>query len=176
VNPFEAWVRIRAFDPIVPPEVFAKAQAKLDRSRRRRTAEELLASLRVLLRRHGSLSAALINRAHTTASVETYRKRFGSLTAAYAAIGYFAPRAERLTEPFEAERALQALRAAYARHGRLSAALINHDPQLFSADTYYNRFGSLTKAYELAGLPFRRGLLVAAAKRQQKMRAAIPET
>jgi DNA invertase Pin-like site-specific DNA recombinase len=87
-NAPEKWVRVQVFDPIVTPTIFARAQAKLARSRRRRTRPELLAALRALLRTQGRLSASVIKRSAATPSVGAYLNNFGSLKAAYEAIGY----------------------------------------------------------------------------------------
>lgn len=88
-NPPETWVRLQVFDPIIPPEVFLRVQAKLhEQVRSRCTRDKLLAALRVLLKERGRLSAALINRSPVTPSVGTYANQFGRLTAAYDAIGY----------------------------------------------------------------------------------------
>ena len=88
-NPPETWVRLQVFDPIIPPELFARVQAKLrEKSRPRRSREALLSALRALLKKHGRLSAALIKRSPETPCVGVYAKQFGRLTAAYDAIGY----------------------------------------------------------------------------------------
>jgi hypothetical protein len=52
------------------------------------TDEALLDDLRRLLAARGKLSASLIEASELTRSPKTYIRRFGSLIAAYARIGY----------------------------------------------------------------------------------------
>jgi hypothetical protein len=52
------------------------------------TDEELLDELRQLLARRGKLTMSLIEASQVTRSPNAYIRRFGSLTAAYARIGY----------------------------------------------------------------------------------------
>ncbi|WP_367254421.1 hypothetical protein [uncultured Phenylobacterium sp.] len=60
-----------------------------DRPRHRTaTDDELLEDLRRLLDEHGKLTMSLIEASPITRSPNTYVRRFGSLTAAYARIGY----------------------------------------------------------------------------------------
>ncbi|MBB3122198.1 recombinase family protein [Pseudoduganella violacea] len=47
----------------------------------------------------------------------------------------------------------QQLQALYAKHGRVSAALIDADPRLPSAHAVRAQFGTLATAYAIAGLP-----------------------
>lgn len=82
------WVRVQVFDPIVPPDLFERAQARLGTVRSRQDRRQMLASLKALLRENGRLSAALIERSRETPCVASYQKHFGSLMRAYAAIGY----------------------------------------------------------------------------------------
>lgn len=56
------------------------------------------------------------------------------------------------------ETLLDMLRMVHRENGKVSTDLINHDARLPSATTFTNRFKSLTKAYELAGVaPHPRG-------------------
>lgn len=87
-NPPHTWVRVQVFDPLVPPALFARAQAKLRRSYRRWTREDLLAALGKVLTAHGRLSAALIMASPDAPCVGVYAKHFGKLSAAYSALGY----------------------------------------------------------------------------------------
>jgi hypothetical protein len=52
------------------------------------TDDELLDQLRYLLARRGKLTMSLIEASPDTRSPNVYIRRFGSLTAAYARIGY----------------------------------------------------------------------------------------
>jgi hypothetical protein len=92
-NPPEDWVRVPVFEPIVSPELFARAQTRLPRPLRERHAKpQLLAALRTLHRRHGRVSAALINACKEMPSAGAYQKHFGTLSAAYDLAGLPIPR------------------------------------------------------------------------------------
>jgi DNA invertase Pin-like site-specific DNA recombinase len=89
VNPPEMWIRKNsAFEPIVPSDLFVKAQFIISERSRRFTNEELLAQLRSVLDREGRLSGLLIDETEGIASSSIYRTRFGSLIRAYQLIGY----------------------------------------------------------------------------------------
>ena len=88
-NPPEMWIRsARAFDPLVPTDMFAQAQAMIQERSRRLTNDELLAQLRKLLEREGQLSGLLIDETDGMASSSVYRGRFNGLIRAYQLIGY----------------------------------------------------------------------------------------
>jgi hypothetical protein len=63
--------------------------------------------------------------------------------------------AERSKKLTDAE-LLDHLKALYAECGRLSGFIIDQAPALPSAATYIQRFGSLTRAYELVGYHYPR--------------------
>jgi DNA invertase Pin-like site-specific DNA recombinase len=89
VNPPEMWIRGNgAFESIIPPELFKKAQEIIRDRSRKYTDDELLAQLRRLLEREGQLSGLIIDEAQDMASSSVYRNRFGSLTQAYKLIAY----------------------------------------------------------------------------------------
>jgi DNA invertase Pin-like site-specific DNA recombinase len=93
LNPSDDWVRVKLFEPIISPKLFARAQARMPAPLwSRRSRGEMLAGLRELLRKHGRLSAELIDQSRETPCVNTYYHHFRSLGAAYAAIGYTPPR------------------------------------------------------------------------------------
>jgi len=165
-NPPEAWVRVQIFEPIVPKALFARAQNKLRTlGRPRRGREELISALRGVLALHGRISASLIRRTAGSPCVAVFQREFGCLSAAYEAVGFKPPPRKAAPRGFDAAHALQALRMAYERHGHLTREIVDHDPTLFHTTTYAKRFGSLRKAYELAGLPHTTSELRAAAKR-----------
>jgi DNA invertase Pin-like site-specific DNA recombinase len=88
-NPRSAWIRVpKAYNPVVPKKLFAKAQAVMrERRHRQHTEESLLARLRMLLNKHGYLSAAII-RADSKPDVVQYKRKFGGVRQAYARLGY----------------------------------------------------------------------------------------
>ncbi len=89
VNPPEMWIRANAvFEPIIPAELFVKAQEIIRERSRRYTNDELLDQLRGLLDREGRLSGLLIDETDGMASSSVYRHRFSSLIQAYKLIAY----------------------------------------------------------------------------------------
>lgn len=89
VNPPEMWIRAdAAFEPIIPADLFIKAQNIICERGRRYTNDELLDHLRALLARTGRLSGILIDETDGMASSSVYRHRFGSLIQAYKLIAY----------------------------------------------------------------------------------------
>ena len=92
-NPREMWIRSdEVFQPIVPVDLFAKAQSIIRERSRRYSNQELLDQLRDLYKREGRLSGLLIDESEGMASSSVYRTRFTSLIRAYALIGYTAER------------------------------------------------------------------------------------
>lgn len=84
-----AWVRCdHAYQPLVDPDVFARAQAIIHDRDQRYTDEELLTLLRSLLQQRGVLSGIIIDEAPGMPSTATYASRFQSLRRAYELIGY----------------------------------------------------------------------------------------
>lgn len=80
-----------AWDPLVEPATFQRAQEILGSRTYHRTDSRLLEDLRGLLAEKGRLSLSLIKGAEGMPSPSTYRHRFGGLTAAYEKVGYFGP-------------------------------------------------------------------------------------
>ena len=66
-----------------------------DRRSRAPTDEDLLKELRRLLSARGKLTSSLIEAYEITRAPNTYIRRFGSLVAAYARIGYDASERQR---------------------------------------------------------------------------------
>jgi hypothetical protein len=88
-NPPEMWVRREgAFQPLVSPETFKRAQEALAAQNRQYTDKELLDLLKGLLSRTGELTGALINNADGIPTSQLYKTRFGGLLGAYRLIGY----------------------------------------------------------------------------------------
>ncbi len=89
VNPPDMWVRSAGvFEPVVPVDLFGKAQAIIQERSRRFTNEELLDQLRNLLDKEGQISGLLIDETEGMASSSVYRSRFQGLIRAYQLIGY----------------------------------------------------------------------------------------
>jgi DNA invertase Pin-like site-specific DNA recombinase len=89
LNPPHMWIRSNAaFEPVVPADLFGKAQNIIHERGRKYTNDELLKQLCGLLERKGCLSGLLIDEEDGMASSSVYRSRFTSLVRAYALIGY----------------------------------------------------------------------------------------
>lgn len=59
----------------------------------------------------------------------------------------------RGADPWTDDELIEGLRRLYRAHGRVCTRLINEDPGLPSVGSFAKQFGSLRRAYELAGLP-----------------------
>ena len=118
--------------------------------------DELLAKLRRVLKKKGSLTEILIDNTRGMPASSTYRNRFGSLSEAYRRVG-FKPRANSqrgrsgATRRASNEELLASLRGLLRQRGRLNTAIIAKSRRVPSFQTYYRRFGSLTRVYELIG-------------------------
>jgi DNA invertase Pin-like site-specific DNA recombinase len=151
-RPREEWIRVKLFPPIAPPKLFRAAKAKLS-GHNRLSKAAMLRALRKIQRRHGRLSAALVNGSPEAPSTSSYARHFGSLRNAYAEVGYADPGSADHQLQLR-QRLIERLRAAHSRHGYLTEQRIDADPDLACGATYRRHFGSLRRAYELAGLPF----------------------
>jgi DNA invertase Pin-like site-specific DNA recombinase len=111
-----------AYKAIVGESMFQKAQAILTKrcTRPRRTDEELLAKLKRVLEKHGTLNETTINRFRGGYHERTYWKRFGSLVKAYDLIGFkVSPRIRK---------ALAHMKALRSLRSRLMVSLCNSFP------------------------------------------------
>jgi hypothetical protein len=154
-NPERLWTRFASFPPIISVKQFRKAQERLAQSTNRRWDKEAtIESLRSLLARKGRLTQVSINQAEDTPSVMTVVKHFGSLRAAYAAIGYKPPpRPSADGKYWSNEEILEGLRKLYKAHGYISNRVIDSCPGLPSYDYTRRRFGSISETMRQAGLP-----------------------
>jgi DNA invertase Pin-like site-specific DNA recombinase len=88
-NPPEMWVRKdNAFEAIIDPELYRKAEEEADARSALLTDEQLLERLRQLLREHGKLSERLLKATPDMPCGHVYSKRFGGLAEAYRRVGY----------------------------------------------------------------------------------------
>lgn len=88
-NPPKMWIRSNeAFEAIVDPQIFYKAQGIIMERNRRFSNEEMLDLLKKLLNRHGRLSGILIDETEGMPSSSAYQYRFNGIVRAYRLIGY----------------------------------------------------------------------------------------
>lgn len=156
-NPPTEWVRSKVLPPVLSKSVFELAGRRLSIRRHGASASEALEAVARLFKTEGYLSSKLINGCAYTPSTTLLAKHFGSMTEVYRKVGYTAPGRWRLPgtlRPATDTEILEALRHAYNQHGYLSEHVLRSDSSVPSTGVLVTRFGSLTKAYELAGLPF----------------------
>jgi len=169
LRPRLEWVRAEAsVEPLISRERFEMVQAQLPTPKHRRaTDEQLLDELRAAWAAAGRLSTSVIEQQPGTHSVVVYKRRFGSLEAAYERLGY-APSARQCAasrsarardrrrfkprpEVIDPDVAWARLEAHYRRLGRVSCNTIEVDPDLPSVGWYRNRFGGLAEIYARLG-------------------------
>lgn len=122
--PRSQWVLTRdAFEPLVDIETFEGAQAVLQARTINKSDDEVLGSLRELLRQKGRLSHVLVHNSPITPSPSTYRHRFGSLRRAYRLIGYEHP--DRI-------KGLESRQGTFALRDELFARILGMFPGKFS--------------------------------------------
>ena len=99
VNSPDMWIRKEgAFEGVISPDLFYKAQGLILGRTRRYTNEELIERLRNLYQSRGILSGLIINEADGMPSPSVYAHRFGSLVRAYQMVGYTPDRDYRYLE------------------------------------------------------------------------------
>lgn len=149
------WIRAGVLDPLVPPELFHAAQARLGKHARRHWSDrEIVSGLSRLLKEQGFLNVPTINACRYLPDQTTITKRFGGLAQACAAIGYVKPSRASTSQRrlFTDEELLDQLRRIHLTNDGISAALISRDPHSPSASYFKVRLGGLRNAYFLAGL------------------------
>lgn len=148
-NAPEIWVRRDgAFHPIIDPAIFYMARGIILERSRRYTDDELIAKLKDLLAKHGSLSAELIDADEAMPSSSAYQHRFGSLVKAYQRVG-FTPerdyayveinrRLRALHSPFETDviQKLEEMGARITRDEKTRQLLINGE---YTAEIVFTR-------------------------------------
>jgi len=113
--PRERWtVNPEAFEAVVDHQTYERAQHAIANRTCNKTRDELLDTLRTLLRKYGRISQHLINSSPTLPSSSTYAHRFGSMRNAYALIGY---------EEFKNHEGMLKMRRT---HRRAQLALMSH--------------------------------------------------
>ena len=125
--------------------------------------DEMLARLAALLAARGKLTPRIIEGTPNLPSFGTYAARFGSLFAAYEAIGYFPSRTAdprpRLAQKYSKLAMIDGLRALHQREGLLSAKLIAADSAIPSYSHYRRQFGAIRQLYGQLGLPYQSQLM-----------------
>lgn len=149
------WVRVRVVDPIIPPELFEQAQARLSRSRLYFTEREIKTGLRRLLAEKGRLTQRLLIECPYVPSPTALVSRFGSLAAAYDAIGYeppkyYPPNADG--KRFSDDELIERIRELYERHGYISVKMIKAEPDLPAYNYIWARLGGITKILNRLGV------------------------
>lgn len=98
-NTPDMWIKKeRAFEPIVPPDIYYTAQGIARARAHRYTNEELIQRLRSLYQQRGFLSGLIIDEAEGMPSTSIYAHRFGSLIRAYQMVGFTPDRDYRYLE------------------------------------------------------------------------------
>lgn len=163
-NPPEQWTRARVMDPIVDLRQFDKAQREL-RCKRGYGYERprMVKCLQRLFKEKKKLTVSIINACPYTPAAAAYVAHFGSLRAAYAAVGYkqcsAPPKADR---HYSDEELLDCLRRLHNAFGYVTVSHINADPELPRYQAFLDRFGTMRTAYSLAGLPATNSELISA--------------
>ena len=86
-NPQEEWIITPgAYESIVPPELFEKAQGILAGRKRRYDREEMLANLRALYDKYNIITSSLIRFEKNCPAPSLYASKFGGLTGAFQAM------------------------------------------------------------------------------------------
>src|SRR5258706_2106978 len=121
-----------------------------------RRDEKIIKSLQSLLAEKGRISQVLINGLKDGPSADTVVNHFGSLTAAYRAVGYEPPARPPFgmnAKHWSVKDLLRELRKLYATHGDVSGRLIDSCSGLPSSWYIRRYFGSLPEAMRQAGFP-----------------------
>lgn len=154
-NPESAWTRFNAFEPVIPIDLYTRAQQRLMRHRLW-DKETIKTALRTLLAREGYLKQKLIGHANDVPSADTVAAHFGSLYAAYEAVGYRPPP----VSPFgnngrhwSKKEILSGLRKLHSTRGYITNRLINKCGFLPSSNYIRRHLGALSDALRQAGLP-----------------------
>lgn len=91
VDPPKWATRPEAFSPIITKDLFDRAQERIANFACNLSDEQLIESLRNVLRASGNLSAEIIDASPLCPTARTYYERFGGLAHAYAKVGIHRP-------------------------------------------------------------------------------------
>ncbi len=158
-NPPEALVKTKVMEPIISRVQFESAARRMRVRRHDIPADEHLAAVSRLLRTKGYLTGKLITQCPYTQSADVLTRKFGSIHRVYELVGYNPEgwwRPRNGIGPFTNDELLSRLRAVHERVGHVNEHVINSDPSIPSVSTFQQRFGKLTDAYRLAGIPYGR--------------------
>jgi hypothetical protein len=154
-----SWGSVQVFPAIVSAKTFERVQARLAalKGRPGKTSEEMLSDLRAMKKRHGRVTAAMIDADPHCSASATYFSRFGTLAKAYKLAGFhYAPRERgRRADGSRLSRGevVGLIRALHAEKGRISMSLCREDDRLPPLDWLRWEFGSLSEAFDAAGVP-----------------------
>lgn len=99
-----------AFKPIIDPRTFGRAQQVIAGDTHKLSDEQVLDSLRNLLRRKGALSENIIEQSDAVPALATLHRRFGPLRKIYELLGYERPRGDFFFRIVEMRRHTQEMR------------------------------------------------------------------
>jgi DNA invertase Pin-like site-specific DNA recombinase len=174
----EDLVKTKILEPIISRALFESAARRRRIRRHHVPAEENLAAVARLFKAKGYLTGKLIDQCPYAPGQSALLQQFGSIHRVYELVG-FQPsgwwRPPGQERPATKEEMLAALRRLFERDGYVTEATINAEPSLPSAPDYQYKFGKLTTAYRLAGLPYKQGDLQRLGfERQRAKRAGEP--
>ncbi|TIV73016.1 MAG: recombinase family protein [Mesorhizobium sp.] len=171
-NPPGLWIRTLVMEPIVGARQFARAQQQMARRAGYAFSEQdMIDRLERLLREKGKLSSAIIDYCQYTPCCRTYAEHFGGLRAAYATVGYECRwRVPKRKRNYSDDQLLDGIRRLHATFGYVTIALIEADPDLPTHQMFAERFGSMIRAYGLAGFPTTKREAISAAQKRAASR------
>lgn len=153
------WIRVAVVRPVVSVQLFEAAARRLKRSaasKRPLSMKELTDGLARLLTEKGRLSHAIIKKCPYLPVPSVFTRRFGSIEAAYNAVGFKPRRHFQVNEaglPYSDEELLDQIRRIYREQERLTIDIIDKDPLTPSRSYFIARFGGFRNIVRLAGLP-----------------------
>lgn len=142
--------------------------------------EDLLAGIRRLHATFGYVTMALINADRELPVCRVFIERFGSMLNAYDLAGFPTTmkgtisaawvRVRQRKRKYSDAELLEGIRRLHATFGYVTIGLINADPELPMCRVFVERFGSIIRAYGLAGFPTTKSAVVSAAQKRARQR------